>query len=76
VKHPRRRAAFAVATLLLAALLASFWHFRSREAKSIASAGSAASPFVKSGKRPPARDFKRRVGYSLTPRAEKRTPTR
>ena len=73
MKRNRRRAAYVVAALLLAALIASFWHFRVHAPKQAAAIAST-SPFVKTGNRPPARDFKRRSGYSITPRAEGEKP--
>jgi hypothetical protein len=72
-----RKATFIGVALLMAALIASFWHLRSRpRAASPSNTASAAegSPFVKPAKKPPARDFKRRSGYTITPRAEGEKP--
>ncbi|KAF0243706.1 MAG: hypothetical protein FD180_3122 [Planctomycetota bacterium] len=75
MKSPRRRAVAVVAAILLAALLAGLWRLGASRSKSAPVASYAAtSPFVKQGKKPPARDFKRRSGYSITPRAEGEKP--
>ncbi len=62
-----------LAALLLAALIAGLWHLGSgRRGSEAASTGplAAGAPGVFKGKKPPARDFKRRSGYTITPRAE------
>lgn len=69
----RSRWQLALAALLLAALTAGLWQLgNGRRGSKAASTGplAAGAPGVFKGKKPPARDFKRRSGYTITPRAD------
>ncbi|MEK7466750.1 MAG: hypothetical protein AAB074_04975 [Planctomycetota bacterium] len=76
MKRNHRKKALVVSGLLTAALIATFWHFhaRSRTSPPSVASGATVSPFLKPGKKPPARDFKRRSGYTITPLAEGEKP--